>query len=104
MDKLNISHGGNKMKAVLEKIKLTDDTSALFKKFIEKVHIEKGKHYQIRLNSGEGLTIFIVPQGMDDREDDEDSIVEDISRLISKDEAVINEPDLYDPNYGRDSL
>ncbi len=87
------------MKAMLE---LSKDSSVLLNQFIKKVHLNKGKQYQIFLDTGELLTIAVdLKQRADD---EEDSIMRDISGFISKDEAIINEPDLYDSNYGKNSL
>ncbi len=33
-----------------------------------------------------------------------DSTLEEISLIMSQDEAIINEPDLYSPDYGKDRI
>jgi hypothetical protein len=91
------------MEAMLEMVELANDTSALLKQFIEKVHFKKGKRYQICLDTGESITIAFIPRE-ESGEDSEDSIMKDISGFISKYDAVVNEPDLYDSHYGKDSL
>lgn len=51
------------MEAMLEKLELSKDTSKLLNQFIKKVHLNKGKQYQILLETGESVTIAVLAQG-----------------------------------------
>lgn len=57
------------MEAMLEKLELSKDTSKLLNQFIKKVHLNRGKQYQILLETGESVTIAIDSKGRTEDDD-----------------------------------
>jgi K+/H+ antiporter YhaU regulatory subunit KhtT len=83
----NISHGGKKMAGILEKIEVAQDQSEVFKK------LQKGKRYQIVLDTGESVIIAVLAQGKLDETEDDDMSDEEFCKasqyVTFRDEEVV---------------